>query len=382
MTANRCQRLPFTTALVGVTTLLLVVTAGAIGGLSYRHNAVTAEALMRAGMQQAASLAADRARGMLQGAEAAVDLGPALVAQGVLDPSDDAVLGRYVLSVLPTHPDLTWASFGGQDERFTGAWVDAKGDRFLNRSWPEQGCIRLVETRVAADDKQTVVRRSDDHGYFPSKRPYFQKAAARGKRTWTDPYGFYGQGLGITCAAPVPGKTALRGVFTVDLSLDALSAFLRHVLRISANGKTFLVDAQGKLLARPHGADATDAERKADADLVAAAIQAGRAAHEVTLDRPDGAHLVRLAPLNLPDLAWQVVHRAGSGLPGPGARTDPPDASAVPGRPCPGGGCGDGDGALDRPTLARTDGAGQPHPPGRPGRGVRGPEQGRDRRAD
>jgi len=301
---HRRRRLPFTLALVGVITLLLVVMGATMAGLSYRHTLHTAESLMRAAMDQASGLAADRALAFLREAEASAALGPRLAADGLLDVRDDTVLSRYALAVLGTRPALTWVSYGGRDERFVGAWRDEQGAVFLNRSWPQDKRIRLREERVTDQGRQ-LVRSSGDHGYFPSQRPYFRLAVAARKLVWTEPYGFYGQGLGITCAAPTAD---LGGVFTVDLSFDALSAFLRK-LRISEHGRAFLIDGKGTLLAGPHAADARPTDRREDVALVsqAAVLYAKTGQVELRLDRPDGVQLVRLAPVRVGDLRWLVA---------------------------------------------------------------------------
>ena len=107
------------------------------------------------------------------------------------------------MAVLHAHPHLSWVSYGDRQNRFLGAWRDPRDNVYLNKSFPYQGRIRLQEDRIFADGRRESVRRSDDHRYRPTERPYFRAAEARRAPVWTEPYEFYaGGGLGITCAAP------------------------------------------------------------------------------------------------------------------------------------------------------------------------------------
>ena len=66
---------------------------------------------------------------------------------------------------------------------------------------------------------------------------------------WTEPYEFYaGGGLGITCAAPLFDSVGqVRGVFTVDFSLDRLAGTLED-LEVSPRGRVFVATGQGTVL--------------------------------------------------------------------------------------------------------------------------------------
>ena len=96
------------------------------------------------------------------------------------------------------------------------------------------------------DGRREIVRRSDDHGYRPSQRPFFAAVSARREVTWTGPYQFYaGGGPGVTCAAPWLGADGrVRGVFTVDFSLERLAEFLDDV-NVSRRGRVLLASRHG-----------------------------------------------------------------------------------------------------------------------------------------
>jgi signal transduction histidine kinase/CheY-like chemotaxis protein/HPt (histidine-containing phosphotransfer) domain-containing protein len=87
--------------------------------------------------------------------------------------------------------------------------------------------------------------------YDPRKRPWYQLAAATGKRTFTDVYrSAVKNQFDLTLAQPIyaeDGKTLL-GVMAVDMSLVRLTELIRST-RISDNAVTFLVDGQGRMVA-------------------------------------------------------------------------------------------------------------------------------------
>lgn len=300
------RRPPFTLALVGLVVLLTGLTGGIIGGLAWHEQRERSRLLVDAAMAQAARLTAAHAARVLEDAESGARLGPELIAQRQLDPADDRALARFVLAVLRAHPALSWVSYGDRDDRFVGAWRDTNGTVYLNHSYPIGGRIRLEEDRVLPDGRREVVRRSDDHGYRPSARPYFRAAAARRGLVWTEPYEFYaGGGMGITCAAPVLDGAGVRGVFTVDFSLDRLAGALEE-LEVSPRGRVFIATRQGALLVGRRGSGATRAE-VIDAELAAATARAAPPSETAFAFEHQGArYLGRAVPLQVGDLHWLV----------------------------------------------------------------------------
>jgi class 3 adenylate cyclase len=153
-----------------------------------------------------------------------------------------------------------------------GAWTDGT-DLYLNRSFPRGGRIRLEEDRILPDGRRERVRESNDHGYHPRDRPYYRLAEARRDAGWTEPYRFYDGGLGVTCAMPLlDAAGAVRGVFTVDLSLRFLSRFVSE-LRVSPRGRVFIATGEGQVAAAPSGVDAVGRVTWDDGTLVGEVVK-------------------------------------------------------------------------------------------------------------
>ena len=266
-------RPPISLALVGLVMLLTAATGATLGALAWREKHAGSRALVDNAMAQAARMTADHAAEFLRHAESTVRLGPSLVARGLLAPDDFRALGDYALGVLRANPQLSWVSYGDRADRFVGAWNDGTDQLYLNRSFPRGRRIRLEEDRVLPDGRRERVRESDDHGYRPREQAFFRLAAARRGVAWTEPYRFYDGGLGVTCAMPLlDAAGAVRGVFTVDLSLDGLSRFVGD-LRVSPRGRVFIATGDGLLVAAPGGVDAAGRATRDDAALVGEVVK-------------------------------------------------------------------------------------------------------------
>ena len=226
------RRLPFSLALVGLVALVTGLTGVVLGGLAWSEKRAGARALTDVAMGQAARLTAEHAARLFAATESAARLGPALVGEGLLDPADAAQIERYVTGVLHAHPQLTWASYGDRDGRFVGAWRDAAGTTYVNRSFPRGGRIRLEEERLFGNGARQRVRVHDDHRYVPREQAYFRLAEAGRALAWTDAYRFFEGPMGMTCVAPVLDAAGVRGVFTVDVSLQGLSRFVEGLQKL------------------------------------------------------------------------------------------------------------------------------------------------------
>jgi adenylate cyclase len=292
---------------VGLVVLLTGLTGAIIGGLAWREHRTRSRALLDTAMAQAARLTAAHAERVLEDAAATARLGPELVQQEQLDPRDARALERFTLAMLRAHQHVSWVSYGDREDRFVGAWRDPRENVYVNHSFPRGERIHLEEDRILPDGTREAVRRSDDHRYRPSERPYFRAAEARRALVWTEPYEFYaGGGLGITCAVPVlDDQGRVQGVFTVDFSLDRLASAFRD-LKVSARGRVFVATGQGTLLVGRHGSGASRAE-VIDAELANAASRGtpeGEASFE--FDHQGEWYLGRAVPLRLGDLRWVV----------------------------------------------------------------------------
>src|SRR2546425_10347845 len=125
---------------------------------------------------------------------------------------------------------------------------------------------------------------------------------------WTEPYEFYASGgLGITCAAPLlDARGDVRGVFTVDFSLDRLAGTLQD-LQVSKHGRVFIATGQGTILVSRRGSGASRVE-VIDAELASATMQRATLEQQTTFEfeHQGTRYLGRAVPLSVGDLNWLV----------------------------------------------------------------------------
>jgi class 3 adenylate cyclase len=302
-------RPPFTVALVGLVVLITAATATAIGGLAWREQRARSRAIVDAAMAQTARLAASHTQQFLREAESIARLGPQLVAQGQLNPRDDADVERFVLAALQSNPRLTWVSFSDRHDRFIGAWRDEDMETYINHSSPHDGRVRLREHRVVPNSPRLLVRSSEDHRYRPSQRPFFRAAEARGGLAWTEPYDFYASnGLGITCAMPVlDADGSVEQVFTVDFSLDRIASSL-DALQPSPRSRVFLATRDGTLLVGRGQAGGPQTRSPADTAFVQAIaprIALGRESAS-EFEHAGERYLARAVPIAVGEKQWVV----------------------------------------------------------------------------
>jgi class 3 adenylate cyclase len=295
-------RPPISIALVGLVTLLTAGTGATLGALAWREKLTGSRALVDNAMAQTGRMTADHASAFLRQAEAFVRLGPNHVARGVLDPGDFRAMGQFALSVLRANPRLSWVSYGDRDDRFVGAWRDAAGQLYLNRSFPRGGRIRLEEDRILPDGRRERVRESDDHRYRPREQAFFRLAETSRDPVWTEPYRFYDGALGVTCAmALLDARGTLRGVFTVDLSLDELSRFVQN-LRVSPRGRVYIATGDGLLVAAPGGGQGAREDAALVGEVVRRAADGVLASH--TFERDGERYLGRAATFPVGTRQW------------------------------------------------------------------------------
>jgi serine phosphatase RsbU (regulator of sigma subunit) len=232
-------------------TALVLVSAAAVSFVAFASAASSARALADSLFREASSHAVTRARNHVLGVAPLVSA-LSRVAPETLALNDSNRLGIQLAEILRANEGLTWLSFSDESGRFTGANRTAEGTIRLNQSHIENGKTRRVDSDVLADNSLRPFRTTEDTGYDPRKRPFYQRAKNEGRVVWVPPYVFFGDKVpGITAAAPIRDASGkLLGVMTADFDLNALSAFVGRI-SISNESRFFLFTADGVVLAHP-----------------------------------------------------------------------------------------------------------------------------------
>ena len=238
-------------AMCGMVLLTGVVVVFVADQNSRRSTATMVDALFREVSGHAASQTKDfvlRAAPVAQSLEQLADQGLAL--------DDLDKLAPQLLAFLKGNSGLTWVLYGDEASGdYTGATRLRDGGLHIERTHIVDGKTHLTESEVQPDGSWKIVRQVDNYGYDPRKRPFYILAKEKGHLAWTPPYMFFTQGLpGISCVIPVkkPGpQGGLRGVFSVEFDLNALSEFV-SALSVSEHSRVFLFTPDQTLLAHPN----------------------------------------------------------------------------------------------------------------------------------
>ncbi|NMM44366.1 hypothetical protein HH303_07740 [Rhodospirillaceae bacterium KN72] len=224
--------------------------------------------------------------------ETVTDLTLGLSQSEILDLSDSDKVERYFFDALTASPRFTGLYYAGVDGSFIFATREApdlsEGEVFVRRVAVENGeksqslYVRSPEFRIARrlPDQDTI--------FDASSRPWYKSAMAYPGVQWTDPYIFYtSKRPGITVSNQVRSPTTgeITGVIGLDLSFRRLSEFVRR-LEISPNGKAFIADRGGRLIAFPHDVADLDGAPNAlpgiDSETAPVAAESFRQAHSTT----------------------------------------------------------------------------------------------------
>jgi serine phosphatase RsbU (regulator of sigma subunit) len=241
----------YRTRLVAGVCGLTLLTGLAVTFLAHQSSRSAAEAQAHERFREVSSHAVTHTRAYVMRAAPVVESLRALVGHGLaLDDPDQ--LTPQLLAFFKGNPGLSWVSYGDEAGTFTGIYRTTTGATRINRSHIVDGHTHLVESDVLPDGTVKEALRDPDSGYDPRQRPFYKKAKQKGRLVWLEPYVFYHQEVpGISCAVPVyDGAGKLRGVFSVDFDLNALSEFIGG-LSVGEHSRVFLFTDQQALLAHP-----------------------------------------------------------------------------------------------------------------------------------
>jgi phosphoserine phosphatase RsbU/P len=231
---------------------LVVLTGGVITLVSDRSNRASTNAQVDSLFHEVSGHAAEQTKDFVERAAPVAESLSRLSNQGLaLDNLDR--LARQLLPFLQGNQGLTWVLYGDESGDYVGATRLNNGQIHVERTHIVDGRTHLTEYAVEHDATWKVVRQDDNHGYDARTRPYYLLAKKEGRLAWTPPYMFFTQGVpGISCVVPVSNSEGrLRGVFSVEFDLNALSEFVGR-LSISEHSRVFLFTPDETLLAHPN----------------------------------------------------------------------------------------------------------------------------------
>ena len=196
-------------------------------------------------------------------------------------------------------PNVPYLYYGTEDGSFFGLEREDQG--FVVRGIQPGESGRRHYLIAQPGDRSRLVK-TETKVYDPRQRPWYQLAQRTGQRVFTNVYrSAVKDQFDLTLAHPIydDDQKTLLGVMAVDMSLARLTDLIRST-RVSENAVTYLVDAEGLLVAssvnedlnRPVGGRHQRIKPEQSSDPLV------RASYQVFRNHPTGAApgLVRLEP--------------------------------------------------------------------------------------
>ena len=151
----------------------------------------------------------------------------------VITRKDDSTASKQAFTTFSQHPKIT------EQDRLAIATGMAP---YVETSWYEQDALG----QLIPGEKDPI------KVYDPRLRPWYQGAQEHNHLFWTDVYaweekykGIISRQVGITVSAPMISNGQLLGVSGIDISLQAVSSFLRG-MEIMQNGRAFILNSKGE----------------------------------------------------------------------------------------------------------------------------------------
>ncbi len=246
---TRARGLPLAWVVTGAVVALVVAVAALIAAEAWTTGQKSLRALGAHLVEDVSLRTLSEVRGHVDPAVPLTTLATTLVRNGTLDVwNDDAVL-TFLEAAIDANPSVTWASFGRADGRYLAVF-----------RWPGEAPRRTSRLAPYEREDQRLpdgtweLRAERETAYDPRARPWYRTAAAADAGAWTPPYVFLSRfQIGVAYGLAMrDADGTVQGVFAAEFEAGTLSTFLSE-LRVSENGRVYLLDREGRIVAHPEG---------------------------------------------------------------------------------------------------------------------------------
>ena len=249
-------RLPSLRLLITLIVVLpIAILAAALVTISILTSRTVAEQLGEQLIHDATGSVAAEARRYLDDAVRVSDLYKRRIETAKLSPTDLATWEQVMFDDLKTNPNVASICFG--NPRGDAVYLQRAHGRIeygIADGARDCAAIEWVVSPTGQVQRDQVTRQ---YKYDPRARPWYRTALRNNGPSWTDVYFWFGEvgseadtGTGYTRA--IRDGDEILGVLTVDVTLSALSNFLRDQ-PFHATGSIFIIDDKGFLVAASRG---------------------------------------------------------------------------------------------------------------------------------
>lgn len=228
--------------LVALVLVVQIVTVLLVSGSMQAQTAAQFERNARTELALLADTVTERARLYLAPAENTVVKSANLIADELLDSTDDETLLRFFEAQLAVHPSIEGMFFGRPDG--SALLFGRRADGLRSTIIAMRNGQRETTIRHRAVDGQDVSEwRDPSLQYDPRERFWYREAIASNAPIWTNVYPFWSSRVpGISAAVAIhDADDRLLGVLGVDVRIDELSAYLADIPN-AATGTAAILD--------------------------------------------------------------------------------------------------------------------------------------------
>ncbi|MGE0086468.1 MAG: adenylate/guanylate cyclase domain-containing protein [Desulfococcaceae bacterium] len=243
------------TAITLLLILLIVPLSVLIIVTNYLRSADSMRSLTHSLMENISVQTVDKAIDYLQPARRGLDLSRGLATAEILRSNNPEEIEKYFRQLLIHHPEFVMLNYGQEDgsfmmvkrmpdQTFSTKWIRIKGD-LAYTEW--------VHENAVWQNTYKNMEEPASQAYDPRQRPWYMEAKKRGDAIWTNAYIFFSDRKpGISCASPIfsPADSSMLGVVGIDIGIEEISKFIGN-LHIGKNGKAFIINRKGELIAYP-----------------------------------------------------------------------------------------------------------------------------------
>ncbi|MGD1703546.1 response regulator [Dapis sp. BLCC M229] len=244
------NKLPLKTVLIVPFVLQIVTAVGLVGYFSFTNGRQSVDTLANKLTQEISTRIQQHVLDYLDKSHEVLRITNDAIKSGNLDTDDFGAMRLYFWQIIKQQQLETDLFFGNEQGEFINVEIH-----------PGNGDIDL-RIRTTATEPLREIYQLDDRGniskflrvreYDPRLRPWYQVAKKLGKPTWSSIYSAVsGSNTSLDIAAVKPifdSDGDLIGVLANETSLTQMTDFLNN-LKISPNGKSFIMERSGNLIA-------------------------------------------------------------------------------------------------------------------------------------
>ena len=234
--------------------VLVLLLAGAIGGLSYSAGRTAVDTLSNQLLSEMVYRIAQAAERHVLGAEAVLETAfpGGVPAPARIEDDFDNLRTRFWLATSVHREPNNYAYYGDRNGQFFGLWRHSETAAELRLRRTGSGARTIYRFSGIAGELKDPVH--EKRVFEPRERPWFKSGQTSTARVWTSVYvDFRTEELVATLARRVNNAQGeFQGVVATDLSLQRVNDFLRS-LQLTANGIAYVVEKDGNLIGSSRG---------------------------------------------------------------------------------------------------------------------------------